>query len=179
VEKRGLRRPFNLIVTHLPGWPNARDAERQLYWLLDDVDIVYSRPSLILAKVSDPREAVARLRRSLPAHTPILRVIPVDAVTYPRVEEVRRVVHDLLANTGEGTYAIKLDGHLYSKEGELMHKIDSIRIIAEGIERKVNLSNPDILVYIRVVPFRRGRLAAIYVGPKSGILSTVKERETG
>jgi len=179
VEKRGLRQPFNLIVTHLPGWPNARDAERQLYWLLDNIEIVYSRPSLILAKVGDPREAVARLRRSLPAHTPILRVIPVDAVTYPRVEEVRRVVHDLLAKTGEGTYAIKLDGHLYSEEGELMHKIDSIKIIAEGVERKVNLSNPDILVYIKVVPFRRGRLAAIYVGPKSGILSTVKERETG
>ena len=177
MEKKMVRAPFNLIITHLPGWPNARDAERHLYWLLDDIKIVYSRPSLILAKVENPHEAVARLRRSLPDHTPILRVIPVDAVTYPRVSEVREAVHRLISHCPKGSYAIKIDGHLYNDDGEVMHKIDSIRIIADGIDRPVNLSSPDILVYIKVVPYRRGRLASIYVGKPDGILSIVKEKK--
>jgi len=173
---RPFRGPFNLIVTHLPGWPNARDAERQLYWLLRDVEVVYRAPNIILARVPDPRDAVARLRRALPRETPILRVIPVDEVVYPRVDEVREAVHRLLGEAPEGSFAIKLDGHLYGEEGERLHKIDAIRIIAEGLDRPVNLSDPDVLVYIKVVRYRGGYLAAIYVGPPDGILSVVKER---
>ncbi len=173
---RRLGEPFNLIITHLPGWPNARDAERQLSWLLDEVEVVHRAPNIILARVPDPRDAVARLSRSLPEGTPILRVIPVDAVVYPKVDEVRKVVHELLSKAPEGTYAIKLDGHLYDEEGNRMHKIDSIQVIADGIERRVNLSSPDLLVYIKVVRYRRGHLAAVYVGPPEGILSTVRLR---
>ena len=165
--------PFNLIVTHLPGRPNARTAERQLVWLLPSIRIVYRMPNIILAKTPDPRDTVARLKRSLPAETPILRVIPVDAVVEARVEAVKRVVHRLLSQAPEGSYAIRLDGHLEDEEGRRMHKIDSIRVIADGIERPVNLDNPDILVYIKVVKYR-GRRAAVYVGPPNGILSTVK-----
>ncbi len=168
--------PFNLVITHLPGWPHARDAEKHLYWLLDGVEIVYRAPNIILARVDDAKGSVERLRRSLPASTPILRAIPVDEVTYPRVSDVKEAVHGLIENAPPGSYAIKLDGHLYDDNGELMHKIDSIKVIADGIERPVDLTNPDILVYIKVVKYRRGRLAAIYVGPREGILSTVKER---
>ena len=175
VESR-VRGPFNLIVTHLPGWPNARDAERHLYWLLREVEVVHRAPNILLARVPDPRDAVARLRRSLPASTPILRVIPVDDVVYPRVDEVRESVHRLLAEAPEGSFAIKLDGHLYSEEGDRMHKLDAIKIIADGLDRPVNLSSPDVLVYIKVVRYRGGYLAAVYVGPPDGILSVVKER---
>lgn len=168
--------PFNLIVTHLPGWPNARDAERHLEWLLDDVEIVHRAPNILMARVPSPKDAVERLRRSLPASTPILRVIPVDAVAYPRVTDVKKTVHSLMERVPGGSYAIKLDGHLYDEEGELMHKVDSIRLIADGIDRRVDLSNPNVLVYIKIVRYRRSRLAAIYVGSPRGILSTVKER---
>lgn len=168
--------PFNLIVTHLPGRPNARTAERQLVWLLPSIRIVFRMPNIILAKTPDPRDTVARLRRSLPRDTPILRVIPVDLVVEARVDTVREAVHRLLAKAPEGTYAIRIDGHLQDTEGRLMHKIDSIKVIAEGIERRVNLDNPDILVYIKTVRYR-GRKAAIYVGPPSGILSTVKQSQ--
>jgi len=168
--------PFNLVVTHLPGRPMARDAERQLVWLLPSVRIVSRAPNIILARVPDPRDAVARLRRSLPESTPILRVVPLDEVTGAGVWEVREAVHRLLARAPEGSYAIRIDGHLYDEEGRLMHRIDSIRVIAEGIERPVNLSNPDVLVYVKVVRFRGDYLAGIYVGPPRGILSLVKER---
>ncbi len=171
-----MEHPFNLIVTHLPGRPMARDAERHLVWLLPGIRIVYREPNIILASHPDPRDAVARLRRSLPRDTPILRVVPLDEVTGTSVSEVRGAVHRLLARAPEGSYAIRLDGHLEDGEGRRMHKIDAIRIIAEGVERPVNLDNPDVLVYIKVVRFRRGYVAGIYVGPPSGILSVVKER---
>ncbi len=161
---------FNLIVTHLPGLPNKRDAIRHLTWLLDDVEIVDSRPNILLARVPDPEEAVARLRRSLPRDTPILRVIPVHAITYPRVEHVKRVVDDLLSRAPPGSFAIRIDGHLLDSEGRMMHRTDSAIVLAEGVERPVNLSGPDVLVYIKVVRYRRGYLAAVYVGPPSGIL---------
>ncbi len=172
----GEEAPFNLVVSHLPGRIMAREAEKHLVWLLRDVRIVYRMPNLILARVGDPRDAVTRLRRSLPDSTPILRVVPLDYVTEPVVSKVRRVVHGLLEEAPEGSYAIRLDGHLLDEHGRMMHKIDSIRIIAEGIERPVNLTAPDLLVYIKVVKYRVGYLAGIYVGPPNGILSTVKER---
>jgi tRNA acetyltransferase TAN1 len=174
----GIMTSFNLIVTHLPGYPNKRDAIRQLTWLLDEIEIVDSKPNILLAKVSDPIEAVKRLRRSLPENTPILRVIPVLRVVYPRVEQVRDVVHNLLKEMPPGSFAIKIDGHLYDSEGRMMHKVDSAQVIAEGIERPVNLRSPEILVYIKIVRFKRSYLAAIYVGRPENILSISKLRET-
>ncbi|MCE4609380.1 MAG: THUMP domain-containing protein [Desulfurococcales archaeon] len=165
--------PFNLIVSHLPGYDEKREAMKHLRWLLDDVEIVESRPNLLLAKVEDPIDAVERLKRSLPKHTTILRVIPVMEVTYPNVENVRDVIHKLLKGR-EGSFAIKLDGHLYDSEGRMMHKVDSITVIADGIDLPVNLSNPDILVYIKIVKYRRNYLAALYVGSPEGILSVKK-----
>ena len=179
METRRLMAPFNLIVTHLPGYPNKRDAVRQLGWLLDDVEIVESKPNIILARVPDPDDAVARLRRSLPRDTPILRVIPVHAVTYPLVEDVRKEVHRLLRERGRGSFAIRIDGHLLDSERRRMHKVDSAVVIAEGLDLPVNLSSPDTLVYIKVVKYRRSYLAAIYVGPPEGILSTAKMRGSG
>ncbi len=173
-RERGVYVPFNLIVTHLPGYPNKRDAIRQLSWLLDDIEIVDSRPNILLAKVPDPDSAVASLRRSLPENTPILRIIPVHAVAYPKVESVRPVVHELLRKQPQGSFAIKLDGHLYDSEGRMMHKVDAITVIADGIDRPVRLKKPDILVYIKVVRYRRSYLAAIYVGKPEGILSASK-----
>ncbi len=174
---RSLYAPFNLIVTHLPGFPNKRDAMRHLQWLLDDIEIVESRPNILLVRVSDPGLAVERLRRSLPRDTPILRVVPVHAVTYPRVDEVKNVVDRLLSRAPPGSFAVRIDGHLLDSERKMMHKTDAAIVIADGIERPVNLSNPDILVYVKVVRYRRSYLAAIYVGPPSGILRVAKLRE--
>ena len=175
-EDTGLYAPFNLIVTHLPGFPNKRDAIRHLQWLLDDVEIVESRPNILLARVPDPDEAVERLRRSLPSETPILRVIPVHAVTYPRVEKVKTVIDNLLGKAPPGSFAIRIDGHLLDSESRMMHKTDAAVVLAEGVERPVNLSSPDILVYIKIVRYRRSYLAAVYVGPPDRILSVSKLR---
>jgi len=172
-KNRRLLAPFNLIVTHLPGYDEKRQALRQIHWLLDDYEVIDSRPNILLLKVSDPIAAAERLRRSLPAETPILRIIPVIETVYPSVEEVRDTVHRLMEGR-EGSFAIKLDGHLYDSEGRMMHKLDAIKVIAEGIENPVNLSSPDTLVYIKIVKYRGRYLAAVYVGKPEGIVSTSK-----
>lgn len=167
---------FNLIVTHLPGYYERREALDELRWILDSIDVVERYNNVLLLWVPRPREAVERLRRKLPEGTPVLRVIPVDRVTGLGVSEVREAVHELLSRAGPGSFAVRIDGHLVDEEGRLMHRVDSARVIAEGVERPVNLKSPEVLVYVKVVGRPGRRRAAIYVGPPRGILSLARER---
>ncbi|MFZ8794214.1 MAG: hypothetical protein ACO2O2_10080 [Acidilobaceae archaeon] len=163
---------FNLIVTHLPG----PEAKRRTIWtlkqLLPGFVIAYSRPNIVLGRVSDPLEAVNTLKVNLPPKTPILRVIPVLEVRGVRVLEVKDAVEKLMAKAGDGSFAIRLDGHLEDEGGRLLSRMEAIEVIARGIDRRVNLRNPDILVYIKTVRIYRRWFSAIYVGHPSNILRT-------
>lgn len=167
-------RRFNLIVTHLPGPEGKRRAIWTLKQLLPDLSIVDSKPNILLCTVEDPLKAVEVLRSSLPPKTTILRVIPVLDVRSVKVSDVKSSVENLIAKTEGGSFAIRLDGHLEDERGRLMSRRESIEIIASGIDRRVNLRNPDVLVYIKVVKLGRRWVAAIYVGKPSNIISTVK-----
>ncbi len=166
---------FNLIVTHLPG----SEAKRRTIWvlrqLLPGFTVVYSRPNVILGRVDDPLEAIRILKANLPPRTPILRVIPVLEVRSVRVLEVKDAVDRLIAGAGEGSFAIRLDGYLEDESGRLLSRIEAIELIARGIDRKVNLKNPDILVYIKTVRIYRRWFSAIYVGHPSNILRTLSQ----
>ncbi|GAB6147937.1 hypothetical protein JCM10135_04780 [Stetteria hydrogenophila] len=166
---------FNLIVTHLPGLPMRREAVRQLEALVDEFRVVGYGQSIIYGVAPDPFRAVEEFRRSMPRSTPILRIIPVNDVVKPYIDAVRRSVHTLLSRHPEGSVAVRIDGHLLDENGRVMHRRDAAVAIMNGIERPVNLRSPDVLVYIKVTRLRRWRVAAIYTGPPSGILSTVKE----
>ncbi|MEM0340393.1 MAG: THUMP domain-containing protein [Acidilobaceae archaeon] len=164
---------FNLIVTHLPG-PYAKRRAREILEQLLDISILESRPNVLICRVPDPLNAIEQLRRQLPLKSPILRAIPVTAVTRPRVEDVKRVVMEAVSSLPEGSFAVRIDGRLWSSSGEPLSKLDAVKIIAENIDRKVNLKNPDILVYVKVIRFRGRRWAAVYVGHPSFVFSTVK-----
>ena len=174
------RSDFNLIVTHLPGYDSKRAVLHMLrsqgLWIVD------SKPNIIIARAAgDPVEAVEKLRNAAYSieHVPILRIIPIKRVTNPYVDSVRDAVHSEIKRMGEGSFAIRIDGYLYDDNGRLMHRIDSIRFIAEGIDRRVDLDNPDILVYIKVVRVRGRYRAGIYVGDPGKIVSLAKERALG
>ncbi|MEM3948082.1 MAG: THUMP domain-containing protein [Zestosphaera sp.] len=97
--------------------------------------------------------------------TPIIRIIPVDHVVEPYVDEVADVVKEIATQIPEGSsFRITLQGHLISvcPDGRrrFMHSIDSIREIAKYVERPVNLENPDWVILIKVVKVSRGRRAA-------------------
>ncbi len=165
---------FNLIVTHMPGYHMRRAAVDDLERVVGRVMVVWARQNVVYAVVPDARAAVEALRARLTPKTPILRVIPIDEVVRPRVEEVRMAVHRLLAARPPGSVAVRIEGYL-SGPGGPMHRRDAAIAIMEGVERPVNLGSPDVLVYVKVARFRGGRVAAVYVGPPKGILSVVKE----
>lgn len=170
---------FSLIVTHIPGWRERREAIDEVRYILGSVEYVGGYQNVLLFWAPRPLEAVEVLREKLPRWTPILRVIPVLDVVPPRVDSVRESVHRLLARAPPGPFAIRIDGYLLDADGRLMHRIDAIKVIAEGVERPVNLKTPAVLVYIKVVGRPAHKRAAIYVGPPRGILSVPRERGVG
>lgn len=174
--------PFNLIVTHLPTYRNYVVARRQLLNILDRPVIVDVQPNIMFLRVRDPDAAVDALKRTLiDVDTPILRVIPVDRVLEPYAEDVRDEARRLFYEkcSGEASFAIRMDGHLYSREPEYgkgwLQRDEAIKIIASGISNPVNLSSPQCLVYIKIVQlYGYTELAALTVGQPSRILSIAK-----
>jgi len=55
-----------------------------------------------------------------------------------------------------------------------MHSIDAIRIVAEKINRKVDLDNPDWVVYIRTVSIRRWRSVIAISVAKSIVFKNIR-----
>ncbi len=159
---------FNLIVIHEPGQDNygwARNQVRQVLGL--GAIFVSAYQSVILYKVSgDPHEAASRLRRFLKgSSTPIIRVIPVDYVTEPIIDEVVKVVKELAPRIPpDSTYRITLEGHLYMLRSDgakvKMHSLDAIKEMAKYVSRPVNLKNPSWIIYVRVVRYMRVRRKA-------------------
>lgn len=161
---------FNLVIIHEPGPDNWRWARNQLRQLLGvEGKILTSYQSVMLYFVEgDPHEVASRLRESLRGGgTPIIRVIPVDYVVNPYLEEVIEVVKGIAPKIPQNeSFRITLQGHLMSVgpggRREIMHSIDSIREIAKYVDRPVNLDNPDWVIFIKVVKVLRGkRVAAV------------------
>ena len=159
---------FNLIVIHEPGLDNYRWALNQVRQFLgNDVVYVSSYQSVILFKVpGNPHEVASKLRESLKdTATPVIRVVPVDFVTEPLIDEVAQAVRELAQKIPEGeTFRITLEGHLLTVREDRsrvrMHTIDAIRELAEYVSRPVDLTNPSWVIYIRVVKYMRVRRKA-------------------
>ncbi len=171
------REPFNLIITHYPGYDNFVVVREQLYSLLEDIRIIDSSQSIILALVEDPYKTIEVIKEAGLTETPILRVIPVDRVTDVYVDRIASVVKEVLyAKSKENeSFMIRIDGRIYLRkdaEIEKIHRSDAINIIADGIDRPVNLTSPDWLVYIKTIKmYRVTELAAITVCKPDQIIS--------
>ncbi len=176
------RRPFNLIVTHEPGYENFLLAKQQVLDILGKVSVVDTAQSIMLLRVEDPYEAVSRLAEELPGSTPILRIVPVDEVVEPTTEKVGEAVEKLAEEKipRGATFKIKLDGHLYKDMGGVwrrLHKQEAIEEIARRVDRPVNLSSPQWLIYVKVVRMYGGwEYAAVMVAPPSSIFSMYGRR---
>jgi len=159
---------FNLVVIHEPGPENYSWARNQVRQILGpNIIFVSAYQSVILYKVDiDPHEAAGKIREVLKgSSTPIIRVVPVDYVTEPLIDEVVEAVKKLVPKIGNNeTFRITLEGHLMSRrsDGSLvrMHSIDAIREIAKYVDRPVDLKNPSWIIYIRVVRYMRVRRKA-------------------
>ena len=169
---------FNLMITHEPSYQNYKWAMDQITSILGHVVVIDAIQSRILLKVNDPYNALELLTQYLPRDTPILKIIPVDEVVDPYVEDVANVVWDLADSKipKESTYRITLEGrHLYWKSnGSIAHREEAIKYIASKIDRPVNLKNYEWIVYIKVLRLHRRERASITVAPTKYIFSRHK-----
>jgi len=176
---------FNLIITYEPGRENAEWVFSQLNSCIGASYVVVKvRPSLILLKVDDPYEVWYRIKRELyNKDTAIHRVIPVDEVLDPLVDRVARKAREYAEKRipRDATYRVTLHGKLFKvdERGRLVkeHSDAAVRKIAEGIDRKVDLRNPQWVIYVRTVPVGKWFLVATLSVAKAIVFKNIRVGE--
>lgn len=170
---------FNLIATTHRREESAGCAE--LWMLLKDLGDPKPRVDrsgvhgLIIAKTTlNPLEAVGRLRGELGRRPEVfqylIRVIPVETVFPTEIEEMRGAVLSLSERIGEEeSFRVTVE-----KRRTGLRSMEIIEAVAEGIDRRVDLENPDWVVLIEVV----GKYTGISVIRPSDVLHALKERNT-
>jgi len=181
VQRKLPKDPFNLIITHYPGYDNFVVTREQLFDAIENLRIIDSSQSIILALVDNPYEAARIISEKITGDTPILRVIPVDAVLDVYVDRIAPVARDILYRKSADkteTFKIKIDGKLYRRDdGEItrLHTNEAIDYIASFIDRPVNLSEPDWIIYIKTIKlYRVTELASLTVCHPNEIISYAK-----
>ena len=97
-----------------------------------------------------------------------LRILPVEKVVPTNLDEIKGATAELSNKIGENeSFRVTVE-----KRFTDLHSRDFIEAIASGIQRKVNLSNPDGILVIEVV----GQLTGISVIGPSDILFVMKEK---
>lgn len=173
---------FNIVVTYETGSENLRWAFAQITECIGNIYTVHRvGPSMIIMKVSDPYGVWFNLKRCLYGKdTPIHRVIPVDEVVEPLVDRVALKAKDyaLARIPADATYRVTLHGKLFrtDERGRLIKvpSDEAIKAIAAYIDRKVNLRNPDWVVYVRTIAVRRWRLATVLGVAKAIVFKNIR-----
>jgi tRNA acetyltransferase TAN1 len=170
-------RDFNLLAT--ADNFNRSQACSELWMLLravgDETPEVDRSPvkGLITARTSlDPLEAIGRLREELREKSKhfkvLLRVMPIEARVTTTLEDIVEASRSLASKVPEEeTYRITVE-----KRRTDLRSMEVIDAVAEGIERRVDLENPDWILLIQIL----GRTTGISVIPSDGLLNVQKER---
>ena len=107
---------------------------------------------LIAAKTSlEPRDVIGKFRAILQERPYefryALRVIPVEKVVRTDLEEIKSASATIGAGIGENeTFRVTVEKRFTS-----LHAQDFVEAVATGIQRKVNLSNPDRILLVEIV----------------------------
>ncbi len=176
---------FNLIITYEPGPQHLDHVFKQLNSCIGTSYVVLrARPSLLLLRVDDPYRVWYELKKTLyRTETPIQRIIPVDEVVDPLVDRVAKKAREyaLKRIPENSTYRVTLHGKLYKvdQSGRLVKEssIEAIKAIANGIDRKVDLKNPQWVVYVRTVPVGKWFVVAALSVAKAIVFKNVRVGE--
>ena len=178
MKLRNLLKNFNLLATTSRG--NETQTCSELSYLLKEelgdpapvVDKTGVR-GLIVAKTSlNPCEVIEKFRALLQERPYefryTLRIIPVERAVPTNLDEVKSVAAELAANIFENeTFRVTVEKRFTS-----LHSRDFIEAAATGIDRKVDLKNPDKILLIEVI----GELTAISLIKPSEVLAVTKEK---
>lgn len=164
---------FNLIVTTARGMETVAVTElADLLQSLGDPspDVRQTRiAGLLTAKTSlDPFEVVSKVR-DIAAQEPwrfryLLRFIPIERVVETSLDKIANASSELVHKIEEDdTFRVTVE-----KRHTQLSSTEIIKVVASGINRKVNLNNPDWIILVEVV----GGLTGISVLKPDQIVST-------
>jgi tRNA acetyltransferase TAN1 len=131
-------------------------------------------PGLVIVKTSlDPFLVVERFRKVLNERPwelrYILKIVPIDVCVEADQDRIREAVSKLISKIGKDE-AFRITVNKRISDVDTM---SLIRYVAEAVDRKVDLKNPDKIVQIEII----GNTAGISVLKPSDILSVQKARE--
>jgi tRNA acetyltransferase TAN1 len=178
MKLKNLLKDFNLLATTSRG--NEKQTCYELLYLLKEelgdpapvVDKTGIR-GLVAAKTAfDPCEVIQKFRAVLQDRPYefryALRIIPVERVVPTDLNDVKRAAAELAANIGENeSFRVTVEKRFTS-----LHSKDFIEAVATGIDRKVDLENPDKILLIEVV----GGLTGMSLIKPNDVLAVVKEK---
>lgn len=178
---------FNIMITYEPGVDNSTWVFSQINSCVGASYIIAKiKSSIILLGVQDPYAFWYNMKKCLyNRDTPIHRIIPVDQIVEPLVDRVAKIAKEYaLKRIPENeTYRITLHGHLYNidERGRLarVHSIDAVRYIAQYINRKVSLKEPQWIVYIRNLSVRRWQTVAIVSVARAFVFKNIRAKDIG
>jgi len=168
---------FNLLVSTSRGYEN--DACSELWFLLGEIGDQQSLversgvSGLIVAKTAlDPFRVVKDLRKMVKERPwefrYTLKVVPIEDVVRTKLEDIRGASLNLSSKIPKDeTFRVTIE----KRHTELPTK-DIVEAVAVGIDRRVDLGNPDKIVLVQVL----GGLTGVSVIKPDDILSVAKER---
>lgn len=167
---------FNLLVSH--HWTAIGKARGEIAYflkLLGDeqplIERTMARGIIGVKTHLDPREVVARLKTLFDKDPSrfqyTLKWVPVDLWTNSDLESMKTAVKQVKDKIKHGErWRITLEKRRYT----LYHKIDIIKALAELIDEKVDLTNPDKILRIDIM----GKYTGVSVLSPGEIFSTTK-----
>jgi len=167
---------FNLLITCSRGQEeDARIETMSVLKQIGDPNPIVEKTSvrgLLTAKTGmDPVEAIKKMRELLKERPVsflyIKRAIPIQKIIRTDLEEIGKVARELGSKIGEDeTFRVTVE-----KRHTDLRTMEIIKAAASGIDRKVNLDNPDRVILVEVI----GPLTGISLIRPQDILSTQKE----
>lgn len=167
---------FNLLVSCK--WGASRraitEAKRILNTLGDEkpkISRTIAQGILGVKTKLNPREVIVRLRKAFLEDYSImqenLKWVPIDLWIVSELPAMRKAVEELSEKIEENeTWRMTIEKRRYTK----YHKAEIIEILAETVERKVNLENPDKILLIEII----GRNAGLSILKPREIFSSAK-----
>ncbi|MEA2090151.1 MAG: THUMP domain-containing protein [Thermoproteota archaeon] len=167
---------FNLLVSH--PWGDYQGAKREARDILgrfgdEDarVERTVARGVIGVKTCLDEREVIGQLRRLFLEEPLIfqctLKWVPVDLWTLSDIDSMKGGVRKLRDKIQRGErWRMTVEKRRYTKH----HKIEIIRELAELVDEKVDLTNPDKILRVEII----GKYTALSVLKPQNIFSVAK-----
>jgi len=165
---------FNILVSY--PWSQYAKAKQEIQRILKKlgeitpvIDRTIAEGIIGVKTCQNPRDVIHALREMLNEDPTIfqytLKWVPIELWTHSDIDSMKKAVEQLRTEIHSGEkWRITLEKRRFTK----YHKIEIIESIAELIDEKVDLKNPDKILYIDII----GKYAGISVLKTNDIFST-------